>query len=227
VPVVLLIRHAQASFGTANYDSLSGRGLAQVHVLHRALKRRGIVADRIVSGSLQRQRDTARPWTDAVGAATTIDDRWNEYDDDDVLSHHSSSHLRLARTAADVAPSPSSREFQLVLDQALQGWVDAGASGAAARTWPRFLGDVNGALDGLASGLGDSGTGLVFTSSGVIAALAASLIGLPDRAFVPFNRVSVNTSITKVIVGSRGKTLISYNDHSHLEDAGDHLVTYR
>ena len=51
---------------------------------------------------------------------------------------------------------------------------------------------------------------------------------LSDRAFVPLNRVSVNTSITKVIVGSRGKTLVSYNDHSHLEDAGvDDLVTYR
>ena len=62
----------------------------------------------------------------------------------------------------------------------------------------------------------------------MIAALAASLLGLPDRAFVPLNRVSVNTSITKVIVGSRGKTLVSYNDHSHLEDAGNgDLVTYR
>jgi len=62
----------------------------------------------------------------------------------------------------------------------------------------------------------------------VIAGLAASLIGVPERAFVPLNRVSVNASITKVIVGSQGKTLVSYNDHSHLEDAGgDDLVTYR
>ena len=61
----------------------------------------------------------------------------------------------------------------------------------------------------------------------MIAALAASLIGAPERTFIPLNRVSVNASITKVIVGSRGKTLVSYNDHSHLEGAGDDLVTYR
>jgi len=61
----------------------------------------------------------------------------------------------------------------------------------------------------------------------VIAALAASLIGQPEHAFVTLNRVSVNTAITKVIIGSRGKTLVSYNDHSHLEEAGSDLVTYR
>ena len=62
----------------------------------------------------------------------------------------------------------------------------------------------------------------------MIAALAASLIGLPERAFVPLNRVSVNTSITKVDRRQPGKTLVSYNDHSHLDDAGGgDLVTYR
>ena len=106
-----------------------------------------------------------------------------------------------------------------MFDQALQAWVDAGAESPARQTWPDFLVEVNGALDDLGAGLRSGQTGIAFSSSGVIAALAASLIGLSDRAFVPLNRVSVNTSITKVIVGSRGKTLVSYNDHSHLEDA--------
>jgi hypothetical protein len=34
--------------------------------------------------------------------------------------------------------------------------------------------------------------------------------------------VSVST-----VVGSRGKTLVSYNDHNHLEETADGLVTYR
>ena len=69
MPIVLLIRHAQASFGTADYDVLSERGHAQVEALHRALTRRGIVADRVVTGSLRRQRDTGRPWSQGAGAA--------------------------------------------------------------------------------------------------------------------------------------------------------------
>ena len=227
MPIVLLIRHAQASFGTVDYDVLSERGHAQVDALDRALVRRSVVAARVVTGSLRRQRDTGRRWADGAGVAATVDERWNEYDDDDVLSHHSSKATRLARAATDTGPAMSSRDFQPVLDQGLQAWVDAGAAGPARRTWPEFLAQISGALDDLSAGLGSGETGLAFSSSGVIAALAASLIGLPEQAFVPLNRVSVNASITKVIVGSRGKTLVSYNDHSHLEDAGGDLVTYR
>jgi broad specificity phosphatase PhoE len=227
MPIVLLIRHAQASFGTTDYDVLSERGHAQVDALHRALVRRGVVAAGVVTGSLRRQRDTARPWAETAGAAPTVDERWNEYDDDDVLSHHSSKGARLARAPTDTGPAISSRGFQVVLDQGLQEWVDAGAASPARQTWPEFLAEVSGALDDLSAGLSSGETGLAFSSSGVIAALAASLLGLPERAFVPLNRVSVNASITKVIVGSRGKTLVSYNDHSHLEDPGGDLVTYR
>ncbi len=227
MPIVLLIRHAQASFGAADYDVLSERGHAQVDALQRALARRGVVADRVVTGSLRRQRDTGRPWTDAAGATATTDARWNEYDDGDVLSHHSSIEARLARAATDTGPAISSRDFQVVLDEGLQKWVDAGPTSPALQSWPEFLAEITSALDDLGAGLRSGETGLAFSSSGVIAALAASLIGLPERAFVPLNRVSVNTSITKIIVGSRGKTLVSYNDHSHLEDAGGDLVTYR
>jgi broad specificity phosphatase PhoE len=227
MPIVLLIRHAQASFGSADYDVLSERGHAQVDALHRALVARGVVADRVVTGSMRRQRDTGRPWADAAGATAAIDERWNEYDNEDVLSYHSSVGARLERAATDTTPPMSSRDFQVALDQGLQEWVNAGPASPTRRTWPVFLAAVTGALDDLGAGLRTGETGLAFTSSGVIAALAASLIGAPERTFVPLNRVSVNASITKVIVGSRGKTLVSYNDHSHIEGAGDDLVTYR
>jgi broad specificity phosphatase PhoE len=227
MPTVLLIRHAQASFGTTDYDVLSDRGHVQVTALQRALARRGVVADHIVSGSLRRQRDTGRPCADDAGSLVTIDERWNEYDDDDVLSHHSTTSTRLVRRATDVAPAVSSRDFQAVVDQALRAWVDAGSASGCAQTWPDFLGVVNQALDDLCAQLLKGQTALAFSSSGVIAALAASLIGHPEQTFVTLNQVSVNTAITKVIVGSRGKTLVSYNDHGHLEEAGDDLVTYR
>jgi hypothetical protein len=38
------------------------------------------------------------------------------------------------------------------------------------------------------------------------------------------NPVMINTSVTKVVVGSTGTTLVSVNDHSHLEPD---RVTYR
>jgi hypothetical protein len=39
--------------------------------------------------------------------------------------------------------------------------------------------------------------------------------------------VVVNASVTKVVVGRRGTSLVSFNDHSHLEAAEPGLVTYR
>jgi hypothetical protein len=59
----------------------------------------------------------------------------------------------------------------------------------------------------------------------VIAALAAQLLGLPDQATVAFNHVVVNAAITKIVSGRRGMSLVSFNEHGHLEP--DQLVTYR
>jgi broad specificity phosphatase PhoE len=225
MPTVLLIRHAQASYGEADYDMLSERGQDQVEALRRSLARCGVMPARVASGQLRRQRDTVAPWAD--GAGPVVDPRWNEYNDDDVLAHHSESTARVHRASGDAGPALTSREFQVVADQALADWVAAGARSPCAEPWPEFQARVRAALGTVADSLAAGETALVASSSGVISALAASLIGAPEAAFVAMNRISINTAVTKIIVGSRGRTLVSYNDHAHLEEAGNGLLTYR
>ena len=58
-------------------------------------------------------------------------------------------------------------------------------------------------------------------------AVCVALLGLPDEALVPFNRVLVNASVTKVVSGRSGATLVSFNEHAYLEGPGRTLVTYR
>lgn len=224
MPTVLLIRHAQASFGASSYDLLSERGHLQAAALRRSLERRRIPAHQVLSGSLSRQSDTARA---SAGPPALTDSRWNEYDADQVLAHHSTSAARLERAPDDGGPVLTTGEFQVALDAALQRWIEAGSSSGCPEPWPRFLARVNDALDDAIGTLGRGQTALVFTSGGVIAALAAFLIGAPAVAFVALNRVAVNTAITKITIGARGRTLISYNDHGHLEEADPSLVTYR
>jgi broad specificity phosphatase PhoE len=221
VPTLLLIRHAQASYGGPNYDVVSDLGRRQLAVLSRSLHRRGIEPARIITGSLRRQRETARACAGEAGAQDAVDTRWNEYDDDDVLTHHSATGQRL-----DGSVTISSRDFQVIIDAALERWIAAGDEGDG-ETWPRFRARVIEALSDAVRDLGRGETALAVSSSGVIAALAASLLGLPDQAFLDLNRVSVNAGITKVIIGSRGITLVSYNEHGHLEEADAGLVTYR
>jgi broad specificity phosphatase PhoE len=224
MPSVLLIRHGQASFGTTNYDVLSNVGERQAAAVHAEVVRRGIVGDRLVAGDLRRQRDTALPWTER-GGQLEIDGRWNEYDSADVLGAHAGGEASLERPVSASGEALGTREFQNLLDDGLLAWIDAGADSSAREPWPAFQGRCRAALTTLVDGLGAGETALVFTSGGVIAALAARLLGLPDSTMVAFNLVVINAAITKVVSGRRGVSLISFNEHGHLEP--DQLVTYR
>ena len=227
MPSILLVRHAQASFGGADYDVLSDHGHDQVEALVADLRRRGVRIDEVLSGSLARQRDTAGPVARLAGCELAVDERWNEYATGDILGHHSDSDLREERQPRDDTPPVSSREFQSILEEALHAWIAAGGDGPAGEPWPAFAGRVEGALRDLAGRLGSGRTALVSTSGGPLAAACVVLLGLPSPAFVAFNRVTVNTGVTKVVHGRGGTSLVSFNEHAHLEQGARSLVTYR
>lgn len=189
------------------------------------LARRGVAADRVISGDLRRQRDTAAGCATALGIEPAVDPRLNEYDDRDILTHHASVPAGLERHPGDRALS--SRDFQQILNHALLDWVAAGSAGPCREPWPQFLARVRTGLLEVATGLRKGQTALIVSSGGAIAALTASLLGLPADAMIAFNHVSVNTGISKLAVGRGGATLISCNEHAHLDEAGGALITYR
>src|SRR3954447_8372431 len=219
MPALVLLRHAQASYGAEDYDVLSEQGAVQARAAHAALHARGLEPTRIVSGTLRRQRDTALPWTEA-GVALDEDPRWNEYEAADVLGPHGP-----GEGASLESPGLESRDFQAVLDQALLAWIAAGDESPADEPWPTFRDRVAAALDDAVGALDSGETGLVITSGGVIAACCARLLDLPATSFVAFNHVVVNAAVSKVVHGRRGTSLVSFNEHAHLEPQG--LVTYR
>jgi broad specificity phosphatase PhoE len=226
VPTILLVRHGQASFGGYDYDVLSGEGAAQAVAVAEELVGRALSVPIVISGSLRRQRDSAAPTSTALGVAITVDARWNEYDMDDILEAHSDSSLR-ATQSPEAGERVSSREFQVVLDQALPVWIEAGADSPASESWPAFAARTGSAFSELAQSLPSGSTGVVFTSGGVVAALAVALLELPPTSFPTLNRVMVNASLTKVIRGRRGATLVAFNEHGHLERGARSLVSYR
>lgn len=226
MPTILLVRHAQASFGTADYDVLSDLGKRQAQALDAELHRRGTSADVLVCGTLRRQRDTVAAI--ARGREPSVDPGLNEYDSDGILAAHTASSLRedsIDSPVPDVAAA--SRAFQHVLDAGLRAWIQAGASSPAAETFPAFAGRVRHSLDAGASALRSGQTALLCTSGGVISAACVALLGVPAEAFIAFNRVTVNTGITTIALGRRGATLVSFNEHGHLESGGESLVSYR
>ncbi|MGH3432091.1 MAG: histidine phosphatase family protein [Thermocrispum sp.] len=212
---IYLVRHGQASFGAADYDKLSGLGAEQGAVVGEELRRRELRLAVVRSGSMVRQRDTAL----AAGFEPAQDARWNEYDFTDVLSH-------AEPPSSPVAGDP--RAFQGVMDKALVAWVRAGdGEGRAAESWTAFAARVNAALDDLVADLGKGHDGLVFTSGGVIGAVAARLVGDQPGRFPAFNRIACNAGVTKIISGRSGLTLVAFSEHAHFEGARRHLLTFR
>jgi broad specificity phosphatase PhoE len=227
VPTLLLVRHGQASFGTSDYDRLSPRGHEQARVVAAHLTRHGAPVDLLQSGSLIRQRETAEPIAAAFGRAVEIDPRWDEYDTDEILAHHSSSPVRQDRAPGSDAPEISPRDFQNALEQALLDWIAAGRGGPCQERWSAFDARVGDALDELGGRLSSGQTALVCTSGGVLAALCTRVLGVPAETFVTFNRVTVNAGITRVLIGRSGATLLSFNEQSHLLSGGASLVSFR
>lgn len=225
MPSILLIRHAQASFGSADYDVLSDHGHAQVRALVDGLRARGVRAARVVSGDLRRQRDTADPCAQAAGVAVHVDPRFNEYVDRDILVHHATVPAGLDHRSGDA--SLSSRDFQDILNGALRAWIHAGSDGPCAETWTAFRDRCAAGLRELAQSLGRGEVGIAVSSGGVIAALTAEAMGLAPETLVAFNHVSINTAITKLTLGRGGVRVVSVNEHAHLESPEGSLVTYR
>ncbi len=203
MPAIYLLRHGQASFGTDNYDALSDLGRRQAEVAGDELLRRDLRSPVVVSGSLQRQIDTA-----AIAAQTlnvevrNPDPRFNEFD------AHAAVNAHLGDPVA--TEGMSSAEFQGHLDAVMASWIESGNE-----NWQVFSDGAYQALIELAASLPKGSDAVVATSAGVTAVLAGRLVGADSQGVISMNRVSVNASITSIAAGSRGLSLVSFNEHSH------------
>jgi broad specificity phosphatase PhoE len=225
MPTVLLVRHGQASFGSEDYDVLSAAGHRQAEIVAASLADRGYAADRLIAGTLRRQRETAAAFAALGAPALETEARWDEYDSEDILRHHSEAAVGLEHHG-DGEPV-TNRAFQGILEAAQAQWVDQADHSPTAQTWPTFAAAGAAALRDLAGELTSGQTAIVITSGGVIGALLCRLWNAPPSLFPALNRVAVNASVTKLAVGSTGTNVISFNDHSHLEAVDRALVTYR
>lgn len=217
--LILLVRHAQASWGSADYDQLSDLGHRQCAELGAHLARTGVRPTRLVGGSLRRHRQTAEAVGSAAGweSELLVDPGWDEYD-----------HVQLLETYGAVRGVPEVPQGRAELDR----WIDAAVARWAGGehdsdypvTFAAFRTAVAASMAWAVADVGSGETVVVLTSGGPIAWVVASLLGGEVDAWSRLHPVTVNTAVSKVTVGSRGRTLVSFNEHGHLPTA---LLTYR
>jgi broad specificity phosphatase PhoE len=211
---ILLVRHGQASFGSANYDALSPLGFEQSRLLGVALAARGIEAATIVGGAMRRHRETAETCAEAAGwnaGGLVVDAGWDEFDFLAVLAVHPQ------QSSGQAGPEPTKAEFQRWFEEATASWI-AGDDRRYAETFVAFGERVSAALERTVE-LASSGTVAVFTSGGPVAWAVAAVLseGGSGDLWTRLNRMSVNSGLTRLVAGSRGTNLLSYNEQSHLD----------
>jgi broad specificity phosphatase PhoE len=218
---VLLVRHGQASWGAADYDVLSEAGEEQSRILGATLAARGPVPAVLVRGAMNRHRQTAAGVLDGAGwTADVVEDAgWNEFDHQQMLELHPA--------GAEGAGEMTRVQFQEWFEEATWRWTGGEFADEYDESFDQFGHRVDAALRRTAESLGPKQLAVVFTSGGPVAWVAASLLDGGAQLWSRLNPVTINASVTKVVVGRRGSTLVSFNDHSHLEGVDASLITYR
>ena len=226
---VLLIRHGQASFGTADYDRLSPLGEEQSRRLGQWLKEAGRSPDLVVVGPLRRHAHTADLCLEAAGAEppritiTGLD----EFDHEEVLARHRpdlASHEVLVAELAKL--DDPHRAFQRLFSEAVARWTSGEFDNEYTRSWPIFRAAVMQGIQALAAQ--QARTIWAFTSGGPIAVIVNALVGAPTADAFTLSWPLVNTSTSRISVSAQRQSLISYNSWPHLEgDDTKAMVTYR
>jgi len=227
--VVLLVRHGQASFGADDYDVLSETGWEQSRLLGAWLAERKVVPDLLLRGGMRRHRETVEGMVDTAGWDTPVevDAGWDEFDHLGVVA----AYARTEGLEGAGMQGVDRREFQTIFEQSTARWTGGGHDADYPESWPAFVTRVRAALERACAAAGPGGTVVAVSSGGPIAAACAALVD-PDgddpeataRIWSRFNTVTVNSSVTRVVVGSTGARLLTFNEHSHLEGE---TLTYR
>ena len=198
---LLVIRHGQASFGAADYDVLSETGRAQARRAGAWLRSHGWVPDRVLTGGLRRQRDTA---AEMGLAGAEAHPGLDEYDSTTLLA-------RRPFAGGD------RRAYFGHLRDVVHDWID-GADGGG-ETFAAFAARVEAArAHAMRPG---ARRVLAISSGGVVGRLVAQTLDAPPRMMMALNLQVRNTAMTRWIYSEWGMHLHSFNALPHLSAPED------
>lgn len=210
---ITFVRHGQAQTGAQteeSYDKLSPLGQRQAQWLGEFFATNGRSFDRVVSGTLNRQRDTAGLVASALGLSTAQDARLNELDYFGLAQSLQQTH------AVDM---PTDREsFVAHVPQVLSAW-EAGEIHADKESFQAFQARI---ADVIADAEGHGGRVLFVTSGGVIGMAMRLLLTLEVKAYANILLNIMNTSVHRFVKTGDALALSSFNAVPHLESPDRH-----
>lgn len=229
---IYLLRHGQASFGARNYDALSDTGHRQADKLAGHLLERDILLDRVISGDLSRQRDTAAAY---VRAATHRGHRprvmehagFNEFQAEKVVRHYLPRVTLGQPELADLMKEPDAfrRHFQPLFVAVIRSWLANEHPHDRVESWVDFRARVRSAMAEILGAVQDGEKLGVFTSGGVISVILQQALGTGDDIMYRLNHRIANASVTRLSFDGDLLHLAWFNHYQHLED--EDILTFR
>lgn len=212
---LLVIRHGQASFGQDNYDVLSDLGHRQSEAVGAMLREMAWVPDRLVTGTLKRQKDTLT----SMGFAEAPEEHagFNEYDFGDLLQ------ARFKGNVPDLVKGDRKTHFRALRETVFE-WQDAAFDGAS-ETFAEFEARTEAARAFATET--EAKRVLVISSGGVIGQLTRAALGADKRHMMELNLQVRNTAMTRFMFKGNRCSLHEFNAAPHfMTPAGANLLSY-
>lgn len=206
--LITLVRHGQANTGAqdeASYDNLSPLGRQQADWLGNYMSDTGQRFDRIICGTLHRQRQTAERIAQPLELGVTQDTRLNEIDYFGLAASLEASHK---------IPLPTNREgFMLHLPQVMAAW-QSGDISTPVESFENYEARVRSML---ATVEADGNRSMLVTSGGIIGMVVRLALGLDMAAFSHVLLQINNSSIHRYLYQDGARLLECFNGIPHLD----------
>ena len=221
---LFLVRHAQAAFGTDDYDRLTELGHRQARWLGQYFSERDLRFDRVVSGTLRRHRETVEGVAEAglPMPPALLDDRLDEYDPERLVKAHLAA-LQDERGEPQPLPSlgadGSRRDHFRLLRDALTAWTLGKVDPSVHRSFRSFQDGAYQAFEQACRPPAQPPVErvLVVSSGGPISSVVAHHLDMPAASFVALNLQVRNSGFCEFRFNERGAFLISFNNVPHLD----------
>jgi broad specificity phosphatase PhoE len=210
---LFLIRHGQASFGAADYDQLSELGYRQARWLGEYFREREIVPQHVVTGSLQRHRQTLEAIAEGLQAPlpSTVDAGWNECEFQALVDAFAAQYPEQGRY-----DKAQPKTYYKVMKLAMLAWAEQRLDGALPESWPQFQARVAAALRNVQSNA-QHRTVFAISSSGAIAAALMQIMGFGANTHVDLYLQAKNTAISHFFFNADTIKVSGFNYAPHLD----------
>lgn len=237
--ILTLVRHAQASYMSEDYDRLSPLGEQQAQKLGQFWARHGLVFQQAFHGPAQRHIRTMEiaaeevlraglPWPEPV--LITEMDEFDAYQMMKtmvpILVERNEQVRRLNDEFRANQDSPEAgRLLQKLFEEGARQWCAGEFDVAEVESWSQFRRRITVAINRIRELTPKSTSTVVFTSGGPIAATLAEVLCLPPRTAIEFVWLSRNCSWSEFVFSGDRFSLSAYNSFPHLDSRS--LLTYR